>query len=103
MQDKAYQAIASAPLFHELVRKRNRFSLILTLAMLAIYYAFVLFTAMDPKGFATTLGDDTYVSVGLLAGWAVQLIAFLLTGVYVRRANVEFDQMNKAILTEATR
>jgi uncharacterized membrane protein (DUF485 family) len=103
MLDKAHQSIANAPLFSELVRKRNKFALMLSITMLVVYYAFVLFASTDPTGFAVAIGDGTKIPVGLIAGWAIQLFAFLLTGIYVYRANTEFDAMNKAIIEEATR
>jgi len=103
MHDKAYASIAAAPLFSELVRKRNKFALLLSATMLVVFYTFVLFASMNPAGFATSIGDGSKIPVGLIAGWGVQVFAFLLTGVYVRRANTEFDAMNTTIVEEATR
>ncbi len=103
MLDKAHQSIANAPLFSRLVKKRNKFALALTFTMLIVYYAFVLFASANPAGFAVAIGEGTKIPVGLIAGWAIQLFAFILTGLYVRRANTEFDAMNTAIIEEATR
>jgi uncharacterized membrane protein (DUF485 family) len=103
VHDVAYASIAKAPLFAELVRKRNKFALTLSWTILVVYYAFVLFASTDPQGFAARIGDGWHIPVGLLAGWFIQLFAFLLTGLYVRRANAEFDVMNEAILAEVER
>ena len=98
-----YDRIARQPLFRELVQKRNRFALTLSVIMLIVYYAFVLFASTNPTGFAASIGDGSKICIGLLAGWAVQIFAFLLTGVYVNRANGEFDALNKQVVAEATR
>lgn len=98
-----YDVIARQPLFRQLVQKRNRFALTLSVIMLIVYYAFVLFASTNPAGFAATIGDGSKICIGLLAGWAVQLFAFILTGIYVNRANGEFDSLNKQVVAEATR
>ena len=53
--------------------------------------------------FAARRNKTRYVLAGLLVGVLVGLIvsAFILTGIYVRRANGEFDDLNNAILKEA--
>jgi uncharacterized membrane protein (DUF485 family) len=39
--------------------------------------------------------------VGIPVGLFIIISAFLLTGVYVRKANTEFDQLNQEIVEEA--
>jgi uncharacterized membrane protein (DUF485 family) len=41
------------------------------------------------------------ITVGLPVGVIIILAAFLLTGIYVRRANSEFDDLNHDIIKEA--
>ncbi len=41
------------------------------------------------------------MTVGIPVGILIILSAFLLTGLYVRKANGEFDQLNREIVEEA--
>jgi uncharacterized membrane protein (DUF485 family) len=99
--EEAYNKIASSAQFNELVRKRNRFAFTLSAIVLIVYYVFVLFAATQGDGFATPVADGSKVVIGLLIGWGIQIFSFLMTGVYVNRANGEFDAMTKAAVREA--
>ena len=73
--------------FQTLVAERTRFGNVLSLVMLAIYLGFVLMVAFAPKVMAIRIG------AGIVLGLVVILIAFGLTGIYVRRANSRFDEL----------
>ena len=47
------------------------------------------------------LTPDSSITWGIPIGVGLILSAFILTGIYVRRANGEFDELNNAILKEA--
>lgn len=89
-------AVRQDPRFRELVDKRQALSLRLTLIMFAIYFGFVLVVAFAPSLLATRLGSGV-MTLGIPVGLAVILAAFVLTGVYVARANAEFDQLTRAL------
>lgn len=99
--EEAYNKIASSAQFNELVRKRNRFAFTLSAIVLIVYYAFVLFAATNGTGFATPIAEGSAVVIGLLIGWCIQIFSFLMTGVYVNRANTTFDAMTRAAVREA--
>lgn len=85
------------PQFHELIRKRSRFAWMLTLTMLIIYFGFVATIAFNKQLFATSLNGGV-ATIGIVVGLVVILSAFILTGIYVRRANAEFDALTKQII-----
>ncbi len=91
MYSEIYKKIDADPVFHELVKRRRRFSIILTAVMLAVYFAFILTIAYAPELFGTPLFEGALSTVGIPVGIGVILIAFALTGIYVRKANSEFD------------
>jgi uncharacterized membrane protein (DUF485 family) len=99
--EEAYNKIAVSAQFNELVRKRNRFAFTLSAIVLIVYYTFVLFAATSGAGFATPVAQGSAVVVGLLIGWGIQIFSFVMTGVYVNRANSQFDAMTKAAVREA--
>jgi len=93
-----YQRIYDDPKFHELENKRGKFSWCLVLLMLANYYTFILIIAFSPEIFATPLSNNTVITWGIPVGVLVILISFLLTGIYVWRANKEFDQITQELI-----
>jgi uncharacterized membrane protein (DUF485 family) len=67
--------------------------------MLLIYYGFILIVAFAPS----VLGIPIYgvVTLGIPIGVFIIVAAFVLTGIYVRRANSEFDGLTRQIIEEA--
>lgn len=97
MQSDIVERIKNNPKYTELVRKRTSFAWILSILMLIIYYAFILVIAFNPKLLATPLTEGSLITIGIPIGVLIILFAFLLTGIYVWRANGEFDRLTKEI------
>ncbi|MCY1453852.1 Inner membrane protein YjcH [compost metagenome] len=57
--------------------------------------------AYCPHVLGAKLSPDSSITWGIPLGVGLIVSAFILTAIYVRRANGEFDEMNKAILKEA--
>jgi uncharacterized membrane protein (DUF485 family) len=100
MNDSIYRRIEQNPRFKELVAKRERFAWLLSLIMLGLYVTFILLIAFAPQLLGTRISPDSPTTWGIPIGVGLILSAFILTGVYVHRANGEFDQLNQAILKE---
>ncbi|MGR8919121.1 MAG: DUF485 domain-containing protein [Gammaproteobacteria bacterium] len=98
MMQELYERIAADPEFRALERRRSRFGWALALIMLAAFYGFVLVIAFYPGLFATPLGPGTVVTWGIPVAVGVILLGFALTGLYVWRANGEFDRGFEAIV-----
>lgn len=92
--------ILNNPKFHELVSKRTVFAWTLTVVMLVIYFGFILLIAYGKSFLGTSLSGGT-ATVGFPIGVGVILSAIALTGIYVRRANTEFDDLNRQIIEES--
>lgn len=103
MQNETYDRIGVSPLYRELTQKRNRFSLVLSAVMLTVYYIYVLFASMTPAEFATPIAEGSKWPIGLIIGWCIQAFAFVMTGIYVYRANSDFDAMTRKLISEAQR
>jgi uncharacterized membrane protein (DUF485 family) len=88
MRDERLARIAEDPRYRELVRRRGRFAL--------AYFGFVLLIAFDKALLARPIGRGV-TSLGIPLGLAVILLAVLLTGVYVGRANRDFDAVTAAL------
>ena len=99
MEDDLVQRIASHPKYQELKAKRSSFGWWLTLAMMVVYYGFILLVAFNKEWLSQRLGEGV-MTVGIPVGFGVILFTIVITAIYVRRANSEFDDLSHAIITE---
>ena len=91
-----YDEVLADPRYQQLVRRRGRFTWTLTLIMLAAYFGYVALIAFDKPLLARPIGGGV-TSLGIPVGVGIILLGILLTGLYVRRANKEFDPLVKAL------
>ncbi|MFT3819149.1 MAG: DUF485 domain-containing protein [Rubrivivax sp.] len=101
MQADLAQRIAAHPKYRELKAKRSSFGWVLTVAMLVVYYGFILLVAFDKELLAKRIGEGV-MTWGMPIGLFVIVFTVVITAIYVKRANSEFDQLtddiNKAVL-----
>ena len=102
MSSEIYARIRENPKFKELVSKRERLAWTLTGIVLVLFFGLFLTVAFWPAVLAIKLGGS-YVTTGLLMGLFQFVFFWILTGVYVRRANSEFDALTAEILREAVK
>ena len=96
MEDDLTRRIASHPKYQELKAKRSSFGWWLTGAMMVVYYGFILLVAFDKQLLATRIGEGV-TTLGMPIGLAVIVFTIVITAIYVRRANSEFDQLTDDI------
>ena len=101
MQD-VLDRVTKNPKFHEFIAMRSRYSIIMAIVSAAIYYGFILLVAFDKELLAKKIGAGV-TSLGVPLGVAVIVFTIILTWIYVRRANSEFDDTNEALIKEATK
>lgn len=90
------QRIARDPKYQELKAKRTRFGMWLTLLMMVVYYGFILLVAFNKSFLATRIGDGV-TTIGMPIGLGVIIFTVVITAIYVRRANAEFDVLTEQI------
>ncbi len=95
------ERIRSNPKFAEMVGKRTRFAIILSLVVLVPYYTFMMITAFNPALLAQPISDGSIITIGWPVGVILVVGSWLTTGIYIRRANGEFDTLNEQILKES--
>ena len=100
-QNTIHDRIRRHPKFAEMVTKRSRFAVILSLVVLVPYYTFMLLTSLQPQLFTATIGEGSVITIGWPIAALIVVGGWLLTGVYVSRANGEFDALNEEVLKEA--
>ena len=101
MDDDLVQRIVRNPKYQELKAKRTSYGWWLTLAMMVVYYGFILLVAFNKPFLSQRLGDGV-MTVGIPIGFGVIVFTILITAIYVKRANKEFDdltaEVTKAVL-----
>ena len=93
------EKIRSNPRFSELVSRRNKYSMIMTILNAMGYFGFILLIAFDKEFLAKKLGDGA-MSLGIPIGVGVILFTIALTWLFIRRSNAEFDKECEAIIRE---
>jgi uncharacterized membrane protein (DUF485 family) len=96
MQDDFAARVAAHPDYIALKRARTRFGWTLTGLMLIVYYGFILLVAFNKPFLAQRLGDGV-MTVGIPIGLGVILFTVVITVIYVRRANSEYDTLAERI------
>ena len=101
MKQELVDQIKNDPDYVRLTTERSRFAWTLSIIMLIIYFGFVLTIAFDPALLGTKLSEGSVTTIGIPIGVGVIISAFILTGIYVKRANTEFDELNNRIKAKA--
>ena len=92
--------VAADPRYQALVKRRARFTWMLTGIMLVVFFGYILLIAFNKAWLAQRIGGGA-TSLGIPIGLGVIVIGIVLTGVYVRRANSDFDPMVRSIREDA--
>jgi uncharacterized membrane protein (DUF485 family) len=88
--------IAAHPKYRELKAKRTSFGWWLTLAMMLVYYGFIVLVAFFKPIVSQRLGDGV-MTLGIPLGFGVIVFTIVITAYYVNRANSEFDELADAV------
>lgn len=91
-----YDEVLADPRYQKLIRRRGRFTWTLTAIMLAAYFGYIALIAFDKAVLARPIGGGV-TSLGIPIGVGIILLAIVLTGLYVRRANREYDPLVRAL------
>lgn len=100
MDQDIAQLIKADPNYQKLVKTRSRYGWTLTWSMMVVYYGFILLVAFNKEWMGTRLGEGV-MTWAMPVGLAVILFTIVITGIYVRRANSEFDELTAAIRARA--
>lgn len=93
----SYEKIERDPNYQELIRRRSSLGWSLSLIIMIIYFGFILLVAYAPKFLGSPLGSSV-ITIGIPIGLFVIVSAFLLTGVYVAKANASYDPLIRKII-----
>jgi uncharacterized membrane protein (DUF485 family) len=102
MSDPVVDKIQKNPKYLELRNKRSGFGWALTALMMVVYYGYIALIAFNKPFLAQPIGAGV-TSLGIPIGMGVIVFTIVITGIYVRRANTEFDALTAEILKDAAK
>ena len=100
MEEDLVQRIKADPDYHKLVSTRSKYGWTLAIIMLVVYYGYILLIAFNRDFLAQKLGAGV-MTWGIPIGLFVIVFTVVITGIYVRRANGEFDDLTARIREKA--
>jgi uncharacterized membrane protein (DUF485 family) len=101
MDQASLSRIESDPNYLKLVSERKSLGWTLTIITLVMYYGYIGIVAFAPSIIAIPLAGS--ITLGIVLGVAIILASILLTGIYVLRANAEYDELTDAIVNSNKR
>ena len=100
MIDPMIEKIRNNPKYEQLRSKRLGFGVFLTILMLIVYYGYIALIAFNKPFLSLTIGSGV-TTIGIPIGMGVIVFTDIITGIYVRRANREYDALTAELLKEA--
>lgn len=101
MQTHDYTAIKSHPLYKEIRDTRKRLVWPLSVVILVAYLAFILSLAFYPASLGKPI-EGGVTSIGILFGFGLIILTFLLTGIYSYVANRTIEPLLEKLRAEFT-
>ena len=101
MSSAMYERMRANPKFQELVARRSRFAWTLAAIVLSMFYGFVMVVAFNPVSLGQPLSEGSMLTVGVAVEFFMFVFFWVLTAIYVKRANGEFDALTQEIVKEA--
>jgi uncharacterized membrane protein (DUF485 family) len=101
VDQKSLTRIENDPNYLKLVSERKSLGWTLTILTLVMYYGYIAIVAFAPSLIALPLAGS--ITLGIVLGVAIILASILLTGIYVLRANSEYDDLTSAIVNASKR
>jgi uncharacterized membrane protein (DUF485 family) len=99
MEDTFIKRVEGNTKYQRLVKVRTFYGWVLTALVLIVYYGYTLLIAFNKELLATPIGDSV-MTWGIPMGLFVIVFTIVITGIYVRRANNEFDELTEQIKKE---
>ena len=99
MEEDIVQKIKSNQKNQKLVSTRSSYGWTLTWIMMIVYYGFILLIAFNKELLSAKMGAGV-MTWGMPIGLFVIVFTVIITGIYVRRANSEFDDLTAEIRKE---
>lgn len=99
MEEDLAKRIIANPNYQRLVSTRSTYGWVLAGMMMVVYYGYILLVAFGKSLLSARIGDGV-MTWGIPIGLFVIVFTVAITGIYVWRANREFDEQTAQIRKE---
>ena len=99
MEADLVQRLKCNPKYQKLVSVRSSYGWTMTAIILIVFYGYILLVAFNKELLNTKIGSGV-MTWAMPIGIFVIVFTVLITGIYVRRANKEFDGLTEEIRKE---
>lgn len=99
MENELVRQVKANPNYQKLVSTRSSYGWTLTAIMIVVFYGFILLVAFNKELLSTRIGSGV-ITWGIPIGLFVIVFTVILTGIYVARANGQFDELTAKIREE---
>jgi uncharacterized membrane protein (DUF485 family) len=100
MNTATAERILQHPKFQRLVRRRSRLTWSLLAVILGAYLCLICTIAFRPAWMRVPVADGATLTIGWPLAAGMIILVWLLMGLYVWRANTEFEELAADIRTE---
>jgi len=101
MSSVMYERMRENPKFQELVAKRGRYAWTLAAIVLTMFYGFVMVVAFAPTSLGQPIAEGSRWTVGVVVELFMFIFFWVLTELYVHKANTEFYTLSQEIVKDA--
>jgi len=100
MNEDMYEQVKDNQKFRQLVVSRSRLAWGLSSIIFVVYFSFILLIAFFPDFLGRPISEGSFITIGIPVGVFIIVLSFVLTGIYVWKANKVFDRINQKIIDE---
>lgn len=100
MNDVLAQRVLNHPKFIDMAKKKSRLGWAFSVLMFMVYFTFIALIGLNPEAFATPVAKGATTTWGIYVGLFVIVFAFVITGVYVYKANGEYEHMTQNVIKD---
>lgn len=100
MNENQLDQIKNHPSFKLMEAKKSRLGTVFTILTLVVYFSYIIMIGTMPELFATPVGVGKVTTIGIYWGIFVILFSFVITALYIYKANGEFDDLTKKVISD---
>lgn len=100
MNDSTVKQVLSHPEFINMAKKKSRLGWTFSALMFLVYFTFIALIGLNPNAFATPISTGATTTWGIYIGLFVIIFAFVITGIYVHKANGEYERMTQSVVDD---
>lgn len=100
MNETQLEQIKNHPSFKEMATKKSKLGTLFTILTLIVYFSYIIMVGTNPQLFATPVAEGKVTTIGIYWGIFVILFSFVITAIYIYKANGEFDDLTKKVIDD---